>query len=172
VFAQLLTAGRFIRDFHRWRSVLQTEGDQLLYDEVVCSVWNLPHIPSNDSDNVSSYEDNIARLADLVSTLASQTGFLADGLDGDAGTSGGYRLHSMRQSYLTNEPETYERENRRRGECMAAYDIARDKPPDEYEDGQSKIDLEKSRMIATILMAGAVFSVILFFLSGKYLAHI
>jgi hypothetical protein len=167
VLSQLLTACRFIRDFHRWRSVLQTEGDQLLYDEVVCSVWNLPHIPSNDSDSVSSYEDNITRLADLVSTLASQAGFLADGLDGDAGTSGGYRLHSMRQSYLANEPETYKRENRRREERMAAYDIARDKPPDEYGNGQSHIDLEKSRLIATILMAGAVFSTIFFFLLGE-----
>src|SRR5436309_14720616 len=71
-----LTARRFISDLYRWRSLLRSHDEIMLYDEIVRSVWGSSPFPRYDGEEGPSLEASIEYLQSLASNLVSETSSL------------------------------------------------------------------------------------------------
>jgi hypothetical protein len=165
-----LTAYRFVGDLSRWRLLLQSEDERILYDEIVYSVWGSPPAPRCDGEGESSVAANMEYLQSLVSHLASETSSLTGHRRWSPGGSGGYRLHSMQHFFNAKEPEDTINDNCRGGRNGTFLAEEKNKPPDGGNRPNAPLweYATAPQQTALMLMAGAVFGMILAFLVGKF----
>ncbi|OPB39560.1 hypothetical protein A0O28_0052660 [Trichoderma guizhouense] len=149
----------FIDDIPRWASLL-SQDDQHLFFEIASYLWGNPA-----STVAYEMEDSLTRplmsLQDIVNQLVRTSGLF------DHGSGISYRLQTLRQQYLFGMPPTLTCERR---PTLAEWDpLAKQtkqgnpstnapKPPDPEEEKFSIL----ARM--AVLMAGAIFGVILLYL--------
>jgi hypothetical protein len=169
-----LTVSRFLSDLNRWRSLLQSDDEKVLYDEIIQRVWGPSPSPYYRDEEDVSMESNIAYLQSLVSSLASQTRSFIGTWDWNTSYSGGYRLQSMRRFHECNETESPINDHGEWERSRTRSAVTRDKPPNADRDKPNIALWECTasqyatapQQIAVMLMAGAVFGIILNFLLG------
>jgi hypothetical protein len=165
-----LTAYRFVGDLSRWRFLLQSQDEKILYDEIVHSVWGSPPTSRCGGEGDSSVATNMEYLQSLVSLLASEISSLTGHRGWSPGISGGYRLHSMQHFFNAKEPENTINDNFRGGRNRTLLASEKNKPPDGGNRPNAALweYATASQQTALMLMAGAVFGMILAFLVGKF----
>jgi hypothetical protein len=172
-FLRILTSVRFLHDLPRWRSLLPDEEDRIVYDEVITSIWDrLPRFKSLPEDDIDHLEKSgLQNLMSLFSNLVSDMGLQNTmsspefPLDG----SHSHRLHWIKRLQEDadkdlNDQGTY----RGSGNFPPATKGRRQKGKNVWDGEQPKTVEEKSHLVeVAMLMAGAIFGVVLAFLLSE-----
>lgn len=164
----LLTTTRFINDIPRWASLLSPD-DQTLFFEITSHLWGVPTISMDEKEtNTFDREKALVFLQLLVKNLVTTSGLFEHG--SGSSSSGSYRLQSLRQRHFSRTS--------RRDAHESKLSLAEWHPlPEPHTPGALHNDVprppdpeEKHFSILariTILMAGAIFGTILFYLCCK-----
>jgi ankyrin repeat protein len=162
----------FIKDLPRWRFLLASEHEKLLFDEIVLGVWgSQPEPRAFDGDDAMNA--NLEYLQILLSNLTSETHSLLGETGNDPANDGGHQLSFFRQAGVQSDyiPSDH---GGVRHEANKIFGVFEDPGPPEVERNKKQLwnsatleDTPKSQQSALMLMAGAIFGIILAFLVGK-----
>ena len=174
----MLTSDRFKRDLPRWRSLLAAENDRIVFDEIVVSIWGLGSEARPSSEWVDSVVANLDYLQILISNLASDTHALLGEAEHSSSHPGRRRLNSMRQDavfmdFLAPDPVPgYGDARCETNKLLEVFETASQSDAELtknalWNSSPPEITSESQRS-ALMLMAGAIFGIILAFLVGMF----
>lgn len=162
----------FMKDLPRWRFLLASEDEKLLFDEIVLGLWG-SNLELTAFDGDDAMAANLEYLQCLLSNLTSETHSLLGETENDQASNSGHRLSFLRQAGVESDyiPSDY---GGVRHEANKIFRVFEDPGPPEAEMTEDQLwnsatlkRTSESQQSALMVMAGAIFGIILAFLIGK-----
>ena len=162
----------FIQDLPRWRFLLASEDEKCLFDEIVLGVWgSKPEPRAFDGDDAMAA--NLEYLQVLLSNLTSETHSLLGETGNGSDSDGGHNLSFLRQAGVESDytPSNYGGVPH---EANKIFGVFEDPGPSGVETIGEQLwnsapieETSESQQSALMVMAGAIFGIIILFLISK-----